>query len=97
MRASRRKRLPEFGISYDEYLVLVDKHGGRCAICGTDKPTRGGKQQRWAIDHCHVSGRIRGILCKTCNTGIGMLGDNADGLRRALAYLAEFEGESCPC
>jgi hypothetical protein len=43
------------------------------------------------VDHCHSTGQIRGVLCCECNTGIGKLGDNAEGVRRALAYLERFE------
>lgn len=50
-----------------------------------------GTGKREHIDHCHRTGRVRGILCAGCNSGIGKLGDSVAGLRRALAYLEAFE------
>ena len=56
----------------------------KCELCG-----RGAANLRRALclDHCHATGKFRGWLCGNCNTGIGKLGDNAQGLHRALAYL----------
>lgn len=53
-----------------------------CECCG-----RPSKTQHLALDHCHVSGMFRGWLCKTCNVGIGALGDTAQDVRNALHYL----------
>ncbi len=43
------------------------------------------------VDHCHASGKVRGILCTVCNTGLGMLGDTLEGLRAATDYLTAAE------
>lgn len=53
-----------------------------CEACGE---LRGSKSLH--IDHCHMTGIFRGWLCSRCNTGLGLLGDNAEGLRKVLAYL----------
>ena len=53
-----------------------------CAICG--KPEVG---RRLNIDHDHATGLVRGLLCRKCNAGIGLLGDNIEGLEAALEYL----------
>jgi hypothetical protein len=42
------------------------------------------------VDHCHETGKIRGLLCHSCNTGIGKLGDNLEGLQKAVSYLERF-------
>ncbi len=55
-----------------------------CDCCGS-RLKDGPRQNQ--IDHDHATGKIRGVLCPSCNTGIGKLGDNIEGLRRALAYL----------
>ena len=72
-------------ISYSEYLDLVDKQDGRCAICGEYKGTE------LRVDHCHKTGRIRGLLCDACNVGIGKLGDVEHALLRAYNYLREAQ------
>jgi len=64
---------------------MLDEQGGCCKICGTDKPT--GKWKVFAIDHCHITGIVRGLLCNECNRGIGLLRDSADLLRKAADYL----------
>ena len=72
----------EYGLTRAQYEALVESQGGRCALCG-----RGGVKRLY-VDHCHVENRIRGALCPGCNTGLGLLGDNLDGLRAAMAYLS---------
>jgi hypothetical protein len=54
-----------------------------CELCGLVEPAH--------LDHCHVTGRFRGWLCRNCNTALGGLGDNREGLLRALAYLERAE------
>jgi len=56
---------------------------GNCHLCG--KHTK-----MLHLDHCHETGVARGLLCRTCNTSLGGLGDNEDGLMRALSYLRKF-------
>lgn len=46
-----------------------------------------GSRVSWSIDHCHKTGKVRGLLCKTCNTGIGHLKDDPNILRSAINYL----------
>lgn len=78
----------KYGMTIEEYDLLVDQQGGRCAICPATEPG-GGPSRRgyWHVDHDHATGRIRGLLCMDCNVGLGRLGDSVEGLERALAYL----------
>lgn len=79
-----------YGITVEEYDELLKKQGKVCAICGDDEPLvhgRTGKQFRLAVDHCHTTGRVRGLLCQKCNRAIGLLRDNIDLLRKAADYL----------
>lgn len=69
----------KYGISLDDYTQLLLAQGGGCALCG--------KTNKLNLDHSHLSGVVRGILCSTCNMAIGNLGDSAEGLNRALQYL----------
>lgn len=59
-----------------------------CEVCG--KPP--GKKAM-NLDHCHSTGAFRGWLCVRCNVGLGALGDNLDGLKKAVAYLERFESK----
>jgi hypothetical protein len=67
----------------------VKEQDGLCACCGEkqDYKTVDGKGQELFVDHCHETGRIRGLLCGRCNTGIGILGDTLDHLKKAVTYL----------
>lgn len=75
----------KYGITHDEYLLLLESQGGRCAMCQTDEPR--GQYNTFHIDHCHETGKIRGLLCHACNTGLGLIGDNVENLERAIEYL----------
>jgi hypothetical protein len=59
---------------------MVASQGGRCAICG-ETP------ERLVVDHCHASGMVRGLLCQSCNFGIGHLRDSVERLQSAIQYL----------
>lgn len=74
--------LKKHGLTPEYYGLLLRAQKGVCAICG-EPP----KKRRLAIDHCHKTGRIRGLLCGRCNTGIGNLRENPRVLRAAIAYL----------
>lgn len=74
----------KYGITADEYSARLENQGGGCACCGAKQNASG---KRLFVDHCHETGRIRGILCHNCNAGIGALGDNVEGLERAIEYL----------
>lgn len=73
-----------YGLSAGKYARLLSAQGGGCAICGVRSNPNG---TRLAVDHCHITGRVRGILCRKCNTGVGQLGDKPQRLRAAVAYL----------
>lgn len=70
------------GLEEGAYLELFAKQGGRCAIC-TATP----KKKRFAIDHDHATGTVRGLLCDNCNNGLGRFGDSPELLATARDYL----------
>jgi hypothetical protein len=72
-----------YGLSADDVDAMLEAQGGGCAICGV-RPERLASLH---VDHCHGSGRIRGLLCLNCNQGIGKLGEDPERLRRAAEYL----------
>jgi predicted nucleic acid-binding Zn ribbon protein len=73
-----------FGITEADYLRMLDDQGGQCAICGTSTPGTSGV---FAVDHDHETGKVRGLLCRSCNVGIGNLGDDPGRLAAAIRYL----------
>lgn len=74
--------LRRYGKTIEDYDVTIAAQNGCCALC-----LRPPKNKRLAWDHCHETGRIRGLLCVGCNGHLGGLGDNEAGLLRALAYV----------
>jgi hypothetical protein len=74
----------KYGITLDSYNRLHEEQGGGCAICG-----RGGDGKKLHVDHDHISGIIRGLLCNRCNLMVGMSNDDPTVLERATHYLRE--------
>jgi len=77
-------RLDRFGLSSSDYDFLLKLQGYNCAIC--HKPLKL-KQYKFAVDHCHDSDDVRGILCVRCNTALGSFDDDPDMILRAAEYL----------
>ena len=81
-----------YGITFDEYEELLSKQNKKCAICGIDNNGKyRNKPRAFAVDHCHTTGKIRGLLCSDCNTGIGLLKDNINFLQSAINYLNKLK------
>lgn len=96
-RADGRERAMKrtFGITMAEYEVLWAQHGGVCGICHraeSEVEPRTARLRRLAIDHDHDSGRIRGLLCRKCNTALGLIGDDRAVAASLLAYLERHDG-----
>lgn len=69
----------KYGISVADYESMRAAQCGRCAICGDEK--------RLSVDHCHSTGVVRGLLCSSCNLGLGRFYDSPDRLKNAAEYL----------
>jgi hypothetical protein len=78
-----------YGISIDEYEVLLSNQNGLCAICRESEVKRHRNGTLWAlsVDHDHVTGKIRGLLCSACNVGIANFRENIEALEAAIEYL----------
>lgn len=76
----------KYGITLDEYEKLFTEQKGCCKICKTKNPGRKGVK-RFAVDHCHKTNKIRGLLCMSCNTAIGLLNENPILFDSAKRYL----------
>ena len=84
VRARRDYRLKkDYGVSADDVDALFYLQAKRCKLCRKEIESA----VKAHVDHCHETGRIRGLLCFTCNKALGMLGDNEDGLLLALGYV----------
>jgi len=82
------KLMSNYGITLEQYEELERVQGGCCAICGRKEPLlRDGKPARWHVDHDHVRKMVRGLLCSSCNNGIGRFKDDPALLQRAASYL----------
>jgi hypothetical protein len=81
-----------YGITVDQYENLLERQEGSCFICKTKNPSQKRKASKYfCVDHCHSTGRVRGLLCSTCNTALGLLGDSKSNLLEAVKYLNRFE------
>lgn len=78
------RRAREIGLDPDTMWDLYQAHDRHCEICGVHEDDL---DQRLSMDHCHSTGAFRGFLCAKCNSGIGLLGDTADAVAKALKYL----------
>jgi hypothetical protein len=81
VRVQTRRQL--YGIDNASYLALLEAQGHRCAICEEPNPN--------CVDHGHRSRRVRGVLCRKCNAGLGQFRDDPERLASAIRYLAEAE------
>lgn len=81
----------KYGITLVDYNKLFEAQGGVCALCKKGETTKrmkkGEGRERLAVDHCHDTGRVRGLLCFKCNTAIGSLGDTEEDAQKVVEYL----------
>jgi hypothetical protein len=80
----RKANVKKYGITHNDYDDMYLNQDSKCACCG-DEIKRIDKHTH--IDHCHTTGKVRGILCKPCNIGIGEFKDSVDRLQKAIDYL----------
>lgn len=79
-----------YGIDYELYQLMNNMQDGKCAICN-NPPNIKTRIKRLVVDHCHDTNRIRGLLCNSCNRGIGLLRDNSNILNKAFNYIKRNE------
>ncbi len=92
-KATDRNRKSKYGVSPEEFVSRLALQGGGCAIC--NKVLDESKRSLIGhVDHCHVTNKVRGVLCSSCNIGIGLFRDNRKLLSRAIDYLS-YHGGAC--
>jgi len=76
-----------YGLDFKDYEKMLELQNGVCAICSSPPPNN--RKTRLAIDHCHKTGKVRGLLCDKCNRSIGLLKDDVSVLKSAIKYLTK--------
>jgi hypothetical protein len=80
-----RHLVRKYKVSLSDYKQMLTAQGGRCAICGA--PEEQQFKGVFHVDHCHATGRVRGLLCRGCNHMLGVVKDDPAILQRAINYL----------
>lgn len=83
-----------FGINLNDYNEILKKQNNVCGICKNKEVEKhqSGKTRKLAVDHCHKSGKIRGLLCTSCNQGLGKFKDSIPILTESIKYLENYNG-----
>jgi len=76
-----------YGLTYEEWELIREKEGYACMICGITEDEIG---RVLDVDHCHDSGKARGVLCNSCNNVLGKAKDRIDVLKAAITYLETY-------
>jgi len=76
----------KYGVTAEDYDEIIALQGGGCAICGVSA-----SRKRLAVDHCHTTGKVRGVVCAKCNTGLGLFGDSPKRMLEAAKYLLKYK------
>lgn len=84
LRDKRSNLMKHFGLTLEEFELMKQAQNYGCAICGKN---RSSKKKDLCVDHDHVTGKIRGLLCDCCNRGIGLLLDSTELLQKSIDYL----------
>jgi hypothetical protein len=87
---NQRSRLKRYGLTLETYTALYEQQGCACAICKQPLKLRNTQEDRTLnthVDHCHTTGKVRGLLCSGCNLGLGHFKDDHERLTSAIAYL----------
>lgn len=88
----RRIRKYLYGISNEEFEQMWSQQSGKCDMCKAEMTKEyGHKRNTCHIDHCHSTGKVRGLLCLQCNSLLGMARDNKSILLNAINYLEKYE------
>ncbi len=81
-----------YDMTIRDYEKLLKQQNGKCPICSTTKP--GDKTKiHFCVDHDHKTGKVRGLLCHSCNTGLGRFKDNTESLIAAAVYILKHKGK----
>lgn len=91
IRIRRNNYKKKFNITEEDIVLLTNKQKGCCAIC-KESLVFPDSEKHFAVDHNHNTGKVRGLLCETCNRGLGLFSDSVDNLEEAVSYLRTHNG-----
>lgn len=81
-----------YGITRDDFEAMLNTQGGVCAICKQEETSMfRGKRRRLSVDHNHITGKVRALLCCHCNSIVGRSFENVDILYAAIAYITDHQ------
>lgn len=75
-----------YEFSWEQYEKMFDAQGGKCTIC--ESKISSARTSRLFVDHCHQTMKVRGLLCGSCNNGLGLFKDSPKLLQKAINYLS---------
>lgn len=90
---SRKSHLKNsYGLSVEEYQQMVEDQQNRCAICHKHeiRITKMGTIKPLSVDHCHITGKVRALLCNDCNSALGYIHEDIDRLKEMIIYIERF-------
>lgn len=79
------------GVDYKQYHSILKSQSMRCGICFSH--LQSSRYTKFAVDHCHTTGKVRGLLCSQCNTALGLMKDSPHRLKSAIRYLHKHSHE----
>lgn len=79
--AQFKHRLKKYGLTVEQYDQMVHSQQGKCKVCG------GTEETNLAVDHCHKTGKVRGLLCRSCNLALGNLKEDVNIMRNLIVYI----------
>jgi hypothetical protein len=86
--AQRKRRLStKYGLTVEEHAQMLSVQGGACLIC---RRSPRGRQKALCVDHCHSTGKVRGLLCSSCNSALGLLKEDVDRMQSMIRYVRDF-------
>lgn len=80
----------KYNITKEQWDALFESQNFCCAVCGSPDPKT---KHGWQTDHCHATGKVRGILCYGCNTAAGAMRDDATAIKKLASYIERFRGK----
>lgn len=89
-RDRRQNYRRKYGITLEQYNVMLEAQNGVCAVC--QQPERRAETSNLAVDHCHETGEVRGLLCSNCNRALGLLADDPKRITALADYLTKSDG-----